>query len=140
MRIQFQKRRYYQGAFRNIGDIVEVSDRFAKAFLRVGAAIPAPGKTESSVKPEEKELTRKKVVKEEPIIPEQPALVTEPEDEDSFKELTEPEASGEGEESPKEVPLESLSFNQLRNLCKDLDLPGNGKKEDLLRRLSERGR
>jgi hypothetical protein len=132
MRIVFKKRRYYQGAFRNIGDIVEVSDRFAKAFLRVGAAIPAPGKTESSVKSEEKVITRKPVVKEPTIPAEQSALVTELEE---TEESLEPEV-----EEKSEVPLESLSFAQLRNLCKELDLPGNGKKEDLVRRLSERGR
>lgn len=137
MRLQFQKRRYYKGSFRNIGDVVEVSNKFARAFLRVGAAIPAPGKAESSVKPEEKEFTRKKVVKEEPGIPEQLTLVIEPDEtEDSLEELPE-----EVETPPKtEAPLESLSYTQLQKLCKELDLPGNGKKEDLVRRLSERGR
>jgi hypothetical protein len=138
MRIVFQKRRYYQGAFRNIGDVVEVSDRFARAFIRVGAAAPAPGKPESSVKPEEPKFIRRNL-KVDPAIPEQPALVTEPEEtEDSLEEL--PESEAVVEESKTEIPLDSLPYAQLRQLCKELDLPVNGKKEELLRRLSERGR
>lgn len=137
MRIVFQKRRYYQGAFRNIGDVVEVSDRFARAFLRVGAAAPAPGKPESSVKSEEPKFIRRNL-KVNSVIPEQPALVTELEEtEDSLEELPDPEAV---EESKTEIPLDSLPYAQLRQLCKELDLPVNGKKEELLRRLSERGR
>jgi hypothetical protein len=49
MRLQFQKRRYYKGSFRNIGDVVEVSNKFARAFLRVGAAVPAPNQPETPV-------------------------------------------------------------------------------------------
>jgi hypothetical protein len=164
MRIVFQKRRYYQGAFRNIGDVVEVSDRFARAFIRVGAAAPAPGKPESPAKtvepkePKEKEFTRTRAIKKDPGTSEPPASVGEPEseDEESFEELPEdppkPEAVEEGNlpeekvekpdspKPPKEVHLESLSYAQLRQLCKELDLPVNGKKEELLQRLSERGR
>ncbi len=41
MRMLFKKRRYYQGAFRAPGTVMEVESRYARAFQRVGAAIPA---------------------------------------------------------------------------------------------------
>ena len=41
MRMLFKKRRYYQGAFRAPGTVMEVDGRYARAFQRVGAAIPA---------------------------------------------------------------------------------------------------
>lgn len=41
MKMLFKKRRYYQGAFRAPGTVMEVDGRYARAFQRVGAAIPA---------------------------------------------------------------------------------------------------
>ena len=41
MKMLFKKRRYYQGAFRDPGTVMEVDGRYARAFQRVGAAIPA---------------------------------------------------------------------------------------------------
>ncbi len=41
MRMLFKKRRYYQGAFRAPGTVMEVDGCYARAFQRVGAAIPA---------------------------------------------------------------------------------------------------
>lgn len=49
MRIRFTKRRYYNTRFRNPGEVVEVSERFARAFLRTGAAVPAPNQPETPV-------------------------------------------------------------------------------------------
>jgi hypothetical protein len=37
----FKKRRYYQGAFRAPGTVMEVDGCYARAFQRVGAAVPA---------------------------------------------------------------------------------------------------
>ena len=41
MKMLFKKRRYYKGEFRNPGTVMEVEPLFARAFQRVGAAIPA---------------------------------------------------------------------------------------------------
>jgi hypothetical protein len=41
MKMLFKKRRYYQGSFRDPGTVMEVESRYARAFQRVGAAIPA---------------------------------------------------------------------------------------------------
>jgi hypothetical protein len=41
MKMLFKKRRYYQGAFRAPGTVMEVDAYYARAFQRVGAAIPA---------------------------------------------------------------------------------------------------
>ena len=41
MKMLFKKRRYYQGAFRAPGTVMEVDAYYARAFQHVGAAIPA---------------------------------------------------------------------------------------------------
>jgi hypothetical protein len=41
MKMLFKKRRYYQGAFRDPGTVMEVDAYYARAFQHVGAAIPA---------------------------------------------------------------------------------------------------
>ena len=41
MKMLFKKRRYYQGSFRAPGTVMEVDAYYARAFQRVGAAIPA---------------------------------------------------------------------------------------------------
>jgi hypothetical protein len=138
MRLQFQKRRYYKGSFRNIGDVVEVSNKFARAFLRVGAAIPAPGKAESAVPIKEPDFTRKRILKESEIL-RQSELIPDLEGSESTEDLAERDFEAEplSDEKEKAFNWESLSYQELQAMCRDRGLPSIGKKALLIQTLKE---
>lgn len=116
MRVTFTKRRYYRG-WRQIGETVDVDERYARAFIRCRAARLAT----------------------QPVTPApeigqviEPAVEIEPE----------PEADARTESSESEVApalLEGLTYRELQALCTKKGLPIYGRKADLLARLTEGG-
>jgi hypothetical protein len=72
MRLKFVKRRYYGTKFREVGEVVDVGARFAKAFLRVGAAVPAPGQPVTAAVPKQEPVEQKKAPaftrKKKPVV------------------------------------------------------------------------
>lgn len=109
MRVKFVRRRYYNTRFRDPGEVVEVAERFARAFLRVGAVVPAPNQSETTavVKPVEKPVEKPKAKftrrnKAKPATAPEPAKIVEEE-----PPSTQPELLSEvDEELPEDLPEE----------------------------------
>lgn len=134
MKVTFKKRRYYRGILRQIGDVVDMDQKHARAFIRVNAAVPTITLRAEEL-PEESKFIQLALDNPIPIDTdaevESTAQAEEPEEEAELgKTMTRAKPN-----SGNETKLENLSYRELQELCKEREVPANGSKEELIQRL-----
>lgn len=138
MKVTFKKRRYYRGILRQIGDVVDMDRKHARAFIRVNAAVPTitlqAEKLLEESKPEESKFTQLTIDNVPFSSDTKVELVTKsggpPEEPELSKIMTRVKPN-----SDNGTKLENLSYRELQELCKEREVPANGAKEELIQRL-----
>ena len=122
-KIKFLKRRYYEGKLYNVGDVITVPSKFARAYINCGAA--AYHVPKKIVLP----ITRSTPVKTPVVVEEKPVILPELE----VQSMTEVDTEGISDS----VELENMTFLELKTFAKKLDLPAHGNKASLIARIKE---
>ncbi len=164
MKVTFRKRRYYKGKWRKPGETIDMDYRYARAFIRTNAVVPAvtqakkkPPKrtqpvateqttaeettTETAV--EEQEVVQAEEVKEEAQVDqvEQAEVEEEQAEEENDDKPSEfapepEEEQGENEELRRRMEeLEEVTYRELQKRCHEENLPASGTKPELVQRL-----
>ncbi|MFA5485348.1 MAG: hypothetical protein WC260_03835 [Candidatus Pacearchaeota archaeon] len=115
MEVTFKKRRYYKGKLREIGDVVNMDRKHARAFIRVNAVIPTV-----LISP----------IKETQQPP-------EPQTDHSVPQTM--TRSTPNKDDQEQEGIENLPYREIQELCKKKDIPANGSRDELIQRLKEGG-